>query len=136
MQVVQVILRGIGQVMLQNNVLSGILMLIGIAVGDWQAALLALAGNIVGNVAAWWFRYPVREIQDGLYGFNRYSCRRLLSHRLVESAARGLRINSLNVAHALLLAHTQTRLYRTVYHRHMATAGSRPPVSVVTADRD
>lgn len=70
MQVVQVILRGIGQVMLQNNVLSGILMLIGIAAGDWQAALLALAGNIVGNVAAWWFRYPVREIQEGLYGFN------------------------------------------------------------------
>lgn len=42
MQVVKIIFRGVGQVMFQNNALSGLLMLAGIAVGDGVPALLAL----------------------------------------------------------------------------------------------
>lgn len=70
MQVVKIIFRGVGQVMFQNNALSGLLMLAGIAVGDWRAALLALAGNIVGNATALLCRYSQQDIRDGLYGFN------------------------------------------------------------------
>lgn len=67
---VKAIFRGVGQVMFQNNALSGVLMLAGIAVGDWRAALLALAGNILGNATALLCRYPRKEIENGLYGFN------------------------------------------------------------------
>ena len=65
-----ILLRGIGQVMFQNNALSGALMLLGIAVGSPAAALLALSGNIVANLTAWGARCRMSEIGDGLYGFN------------------------------------------------------------------
>lgn len=63
-------MRGVGQVLFQENALSGALMLLGIAVGSPTAALLALAGNVLGNLAARVFRYPVADIERGLYGFN------------------------------------------------------------------
>lgn len=63
-------MRGVGQVMFQENALSGALMLLGIAVGSPAAALLALAGNVLGNLAARVFRYPAADIERGLYGFN------------------------------------------------------------------
>ena len=45
--------RGVGQVMFQNNALSGALMLVGILLNSWQMALLAVAGNIVGTLTAY-----------------------------------------------------------------------------------
>ena len=56
-------MRGVGQVLFQENALSGALMLLGIAVGSPTAALLALAGNVLGNLAARVFRYPVADIE-------------------------------------------------------------------------
>lgn len=41
--------RGLGQVMFQNNAVSGLLMLVGIACNSWLLALLALLGNFVGT---------------------------------------------------------------------------------------
>ncbi|MFQ8805524.1 MAG: urea transporter [Alistipes indistinctus] len=38
--------------MFQNNALFGVLMLSGIAISNWRAAILALAGNIAGNLTA------------------------------------------------------------------------------------
>ena len=37
--------RGVGQVMFQNNALSGGLMLVGVLLNFWQMALLAVAGK-------------------------------------------------------------------------------------------
>lgn len=37
--------RGLGQVMFQNNAVSGLLMLVGIACNSWLLALLALLYN-------------------------------------------------------------------------------------------
>ena len=65
-----ILFRGIGQVMFQNNVLSGVLMFVGILVSDWRAAFLALAGNIAGNLTAWICRYPFENMKNGWYGFN------------------------------------------------------------------
>lgn len=62
--------RGIGQVMFQNNALSGLLMLIGIACNSWQLAILAIAGTIVSTLTASLLKYNKRDIRDGLYGFN------------------------------------------------------------------
>ena len=39
--------RGIGQVMFQNNALSGGLMLLGIAFNSWQLAVLSVLGTVV-----------------------------------------------------------------------------------------
>lgn len=53
--------RGVGQVMFQNNALSGGLMLVGVLLNSWQMALLAVAGNIVGTLTAYLFGYS-REV--------------------------------------------------------------------------
>lgn len=45
--------RGIGQVMFQNNALSGLLMLIGIFLNSWQMGMLAVCGNIISTLTAY-----------------------------------------------------------------------------------
>lgn len=62
--------RGIGQVMFQNNALSGIIMLLGIFLNSWQIGLLALAGNGAGILTAYLSGYKQEDIRAGLYGFN------------------------------------------------------------------
>ena len=62
--------RGIGQVMFQNNALSGLFMLIGIFLNSWQMGLLALLGNVISNMAAYFSGYKQDDIKNGLYGFN------------------------------------------------------------------
>lgn len=62
--------RGIGQVMFQENALSGLIMLVGLLCGSWQAAILALCGNIVGTLTAYLAGFDRVDIQRGLYGFN------------------------------------------------------------------
>ena len=62
--------RGVGQVMFQNNALSGALMFVGFLLNTRQMALLAVAGNIVGTLAAYLSGYSHEDIENGLYGFN------------------------------------------------------------------
>lgn len=62
--------RGIGQVMFQNNALSGLLMLIGIFLNSWQMGILALSGNIISTLTAHFSGYGRDDIKNGLYGFN------------------------------------------------------------------
>lgn len=67
---VWVIARGIGQVMLQNNALSGALMLAGIFFSSWQMGLLVIGGTVCSTLAAYLMGYSRADIRDGLYGFN------------------------------------------------------------------
>lgn len=67
---ISIIGRGIGQVMFQNNALSGIIRLIGIICNSWQLAILAVAGTVVGTIAASLLNYDKEDIRAGLYGFN------------------------------------------------------------------
>lgn len=62
--------RGIGQVMFQNNALSGLLMLVGIFLNSWQLGVLAVGGNIISTLAACISGYGRDDIKNGLYGFN------------------------------------------------------------------
>lgn len=62
--------RGVGQVMFQGNAVSGLLMLVGIFLNSWQMGLLAMAGNVVSTLAAYFSGYDRDEIKNGLYGFN------------------------------------------------------------------
>lgn len=45
-------------------------MLLGIVAGSVQMALLAIAGNIVGNITAYAAKFNRRDIENGIYGFN------------------------------------------------------------------
>ncbi len=62
--------RGIGQMMFQNNALSGLLMLIGIFLNSWEMGILALGGNIISTLTAYFSGYGRDDIKNGLYGFN------------------------------------------------------------------
>lgn len=62
--------RGIGQILLQRNALSGAVMVIGLAVESPLRALAALVGCLVGSATARLAGYDRQAIADGLYGFN------------------------------------------------------------------
>ncbi len=63
-------LRGIGQVFLQNNPLSGALFLVGIFLGSWFAGMDAVVGTVVATGTAMAFGVPRESLRQGLYGFN------------------------------------------------------------------
>ncbi len=70
MRFIQTIFRGIGQVMFQNNMYSGMLFLLGIFYNSWLLGLAAIAGVIISTCTAQILKYPKEEIENGLYGFN------------------------------------------------------------------
>lgn len=70
MKFIPAILRGIGQVMFQNNSYTGMLFLIGIFYNSWLLGLGAILGTVISTLSAKLLRYSNREIEDGLYGFN------------------------------------------------------------------
>lgn len=63
-------LKGIGQIMLQNNVLTGILFLFGIFINSPLMALGTVVGVVTSTIAAQMLKYKSDDIQEGLYGFN------------------------------------------------------------------
>ena len=74
----KIFLRGIGQVMFQDNALTGLFFLVGIAAAgfeeSWGFALLMAAGGLVGSalgtITAHLLGYDSKQIKDGIYGFN------------------------------------------------------------------
>ena len=63
-------LRGVGQIMLQNSSLTGLLFLLGIAINSLLLTLGMIAGLLAGTITAKLLKYDRAEINDGLYGFN------------------------------------------------------------------
>ena len=71
------LLRGIGQVMFQDNPLSGLLFFIAIGWGSWaagmpQVAIGGLVALVAGTLMAQWLRVDTTGLNAGLYGFNAY----------------------------------------------------------------
>lgn len=62
--------RGVGQVMFQDNALSGVLMLVGIGCNSVIMCLFALLGATVSTLTAISLKYDRENIENGLYGFN------------------------------------------------------------------
>jgi urea transporter len=67
---IKIVLRGVGQVMFQENALTGLLFVIGIFAADWEMGLGAVIGSVIGTLAAVGLRYDAGEIRAGIYGFN------------------------------------------------------------------
>jgi len=64
------VLRGIGQVVFQNNPISGAVVLAAIFYNSWIYGTVCLLGTIVGTATAIWLKADKGMIKDGLFGFN------------------------------------------------------------------
>ncbi|KFF11081.1 urea transporter [Chryseobacterium soli] len=64
------VLKGIGQIMLQENRWTGLLFLIGIFMGSWQGGIAVLLSTAAGTYTAMMLKYDQSEINAGLYGFS------------------------------------------------------------------
>ncbi|WP_229292865.1 urea transporter [Staphylococcus ratti] len=63
-------MKNISQVVLLENVWTGLLILIALWIGDWKVGLAAMIGSTLSLLTAPWFGYTKREIHAGLAGFN------------------------------------------------------------------
>lgn len=64
------VLRGIGQVMLQNNSYTGLLLLLGIAYNAPLLAWAAILGTVASTATALLLGVNRKLVRDGLFGFN------------------------------------------------------------------
>ena len=67
---IAVILKGFGQIMLQENSITGLLFLIGIFYGSPAMGFAALLATLCGTGIAYLLKYDKAEINQGLYGFS------------------------------------------------------------------
>ena len=65
-----IILKGLGQIMLQENAVTGLLFLIGIFYGSFTMGAAALLAVVCGTTTALLLKYEKSEIDKGLYGFS------------------------------------------------------------------
>jgi urea transporter len=68
--VIDTLLRGVGQVMLQNNPMTGLLFLVGIFLNSHEYGLTALLGLVVATLAAYLLGADQAVIRNDLFGFN------------------------------------------------------------------
>ena len=64
------LLKGVAQVFFMGNVVTGILLLVGIALSDWRHAVIALLGSLVGTALGVYHNDPATKISIGIYGYN------------------------------------------------------------------
>ncbi|WP_437193383.1 urea transporter [Planctomicrobium sp. SH527] len=65
-----VMFRGIGQVFFQENALTGVLFVLGIALSSPLMAVGAIVGSAIGATVAWALKYDQSELRGGIFGFN------------------------------------------------------------------
>jgi urea transporter len=63
-------IRGTGQIFLADNILSGALVLTGIAICSRISAMGALFGSIIGSAVGVVIGVPSAQVESGLFGFN------------------------------------------------------------------
>lgn len=66
----RIVLRGIGQIMLQENSLTGLLFLCGLFLGSTECGFGAILGSFTGSLTAIIFQFNTKEIEAGIYGFS------------------------------------------------------------------
>lgn len=66
---IETLLRGVGNVVLQDNALTGLLIIIGIGINSWTAAIDFLIGGAIATLAAMWFKADRHTIDHGTFAF-------------------------------------------------------------------
>jgi len=74
LEIIPAMSRGVGQVMFQENIFTGIILFIGILVCSRISALYALLGTAIGVAVAFVCSFPLSMITAGLFGFNGVLC--------------------------------------------------------------
>ncbi len=74
LEIIPALSIGVGQVMFLEDVISGIILLVGILVSSRISALYALLGTGIGVVVAFVCSFPLSMINIGLFGFNGILC--------------------------------------------------------------
>ncbi|WP_206352439.1 urea transporter [Tautonia rosea] len=64
------VFRGIGQVFFQENALTGLSFLLGIAISSPLMAFGALVGSVIGLATARLLKFNTEEVEAGIFGFN------------------------------------------------------------------
>ena len=65
-----ILLRGVGQVFFQNNPWTGLIIILGVAISSWVAAVDFLLGAGVATLVARWFQADEGSIRDGIFSFS------------------------------------------------------------------
>ena len=70
MKYLEIFLKNIAQVVFMNNTWSGLFILIGLFIANWEVGLGATVGSLIALVLAPYFNYSEDEINHGLAGYN------------------------------------------------------------------
>jgi len=65
-----ILLRGVGQVFFQNNPWTGLIIILGVAISSWVAAVDFLLGAAVATLVARWFEADEGSIRAGIFSFS------------------------------------------------------------------
>lgn len=69
-ELVSFIFKGLGQIMLQENMITGGIFLAGIFIGSMTMGLAAILATIVGTLTAKLFKFDKANLEKGIYGFS------------------------------------------------------------------
>ena len=70
MKLIKTTLVGIGQIFLQDNGWSGLLITIGMFFSHWTLGVTCFLGALIGTITATVLKYKKEDVEFGLYGFN------------------------------------------------------------------
>ncbi|WP_150539046.1 urea transporter [Actinobacillus vicugnae] len=70
MKLLRTTLTGIGQIFLQENGLTGLIIVIAMFFSHWTLGIGCFVGALIGTLTAQLLRYPAAQIKQGLYSFN------------------------------------------------------------------
>lgn len=70
MSFVETVLKGLGQIMLQENSITGLFFIVGISLGSLVMGASVLLATIVGTLTAIFFGFGKENTKKGLYGFS------------------------------------------------------------------
>ncbi|MCF7845071.1 MAG: urea transporter [Kiritimatiellales bacterium] len=74
LNIIDTISMGFSQVMLQPNIMTGLIFFLALLYSSRRVAIFALLGVIIGTAVAFAFSLPFSNINIGLYGFNGVLC--------------------------------------------------------------
>ncbi len=66
----KLVFTGIGQIMLQENALTGVLFFVGLLYADFSFGIAAFISALLGTMLAHFLKADLENIKKGLYGFN------------------------------------------------------------------
>jgi len=68
------LLRGVGQILFQDSILTGGILLVAVTLRDWVQGMYAALATLIGLIGASVFGFPIDALNLGLYGYNGVLC--------------------------------------------------------------